>query len=114
LLRPRLGDVAYWQENVALHDAARGLSALRDARTVLASLSLVEGEASDAKSALDRRRELLQVRLNSARKGFTADPVALYRFADRVADSWERVCAALENPGILPRLSKPTWIAPSG
>jgi hypothetical protein len=101
LLRPCLGEAAYLQENIALRDAARDLSELRDARTVLASLGLIGREARRRKvlkTALDRQREVLQVRLERVREVFIAEAVAVYRFADRVGDSRERVRAALKNP----------------
>jgi CHAD domain-containing protein len=102
MLRPRLGDAAYSRENITLRDAARDLSPLRDARSLLEALDLLDRDARQrrsVKAALARLRPLLQVRLKQARKELAANPGALRHCNDCVRGSRERVRATLNEPG---------------
>lgn len=102
LLRPRLGDAAYSRENIELRDAARALSPLRDARSILEALDLLAQFARMRKldkAALARLRPLLQVRLKQARKELAANPGALRHCNDRVRACGKRMHAMLEERG---------------
>lgn len=92
LLRPRLGDVAYARENLALRDAARELSPLRDARSLLAAIGLLgrDGRRSaDSRAAVRRLRAALAERLATAHTQLQQG-AGRQRCVERIRDCRER------------------------
>jgi CHAD domain-containing protein len=102
LLRPRLGETIYSCENIALRDAARDLSPLRDARSVLEALDLIDSEGrrrKDVRAAIARQRSLLQAHLIRAQEDFHANPAALNHCKDCVRECRQRMRIELDEPG---------------
>lgn len=92
LLRPALGAEVYTQENIALRDAARRLSPLRDANSLYASVDwLGDGSGDDeiVGGALALLRKTLRTRLVEARASL-ADGAVLGDVAARVSACRER------------------------
>lgn len=92
LLRPRLGASAFERENLALRDAARRLSPLRDARSVLGAIDLLrrrDRRSARDRAAIARLRPLLAARLAAARRAL--------RTGGARADSIEQVRGCRER-----------------
>jgi CHAD domain-containing protein len=93
LMRPALASKVYERENRALRDAARCLSPLRDARSLVeAARLLARSRVKTAASAatLAALRQILELRLDAARSVF-AEPAARRRCAQLVKACSQRM-----------------------
>jgi CHAD domain-containing protein len=96
LARPGLGDQVYRRENAALRDAARRLSALRDAEALLETYGRLDERFADE---VDRRRTVPVRRALAARREALGE--------DDLAPRVEAFCADLEAV----RARVPSWPA---
>src|SRR6185369_13889932 len=86
LMRPALASEVYERENRALRDAARCLSPLRDARSLVVAAALLDRsrlKAASGAAAMAALRQILEQRLDAARRAF-AKPAARRRCAQLV------------------------------
>ena len=86
LMRPTLACEVYEHENRALRDAARCLSPLRDARSLVVAATLLDRsrvKTAAGAAALHELRRILEQRLDAARSVF-AEPAARRRCAQLV------------------------------
>jgi CHAD domain-containing protein len=107
LLRPQLGETAYVRANFALRDAARDLSPLRDARSLLGALDLLgreEQQRKPVKAALARVRPLLQARLKQAHENLAAHQDVRNHCIALVSGCRKFVRATLDEQGDADRL----------
>jgi CHAD domain-containing protein len=100
LLRPRLDDSDLSACNIALRDAARILSQLRDLRSLLVAFEAIDRGSRNRlaiKAVLARLRPLLHARLEQARMVLERDPAVMRHCADSLRGSLERTLAALRE-----------------